>query len=457
MDKSNQILFEVLDAREKRGELRSQYPNNEYGTLSLSLNIAGYPKSNPLIFSFFEEVLSELKPFLVANRIEVQLEKELMITDKAGDFYLVPFSITSKDTVKLKKITETFESTHTLGRLIDVDVFNEKGEPVSSGKKKPCYFCGEHSAVSCMRKKRHSYKEIREKLLDEVSKYLLKKHKEITINTITSYAVKAILFEISLSPKPGLVSFENTGSHADMNFFTFLNSSASLTPFFKEFCLLGYHYSGKYEDVLPQIREIGLRAEKDMFKATEGINTHKGVIFIFGIALFSIAKLMSEKEGYSDLEFRSVSKKICKGIVADELIPIRKQAITNGEKVFVKYGLVGAGVRNEVENGFPSIFQKASAHFDAYSNISNMNSQNEIQQILQTALLHIMAVNNDSNVLHRSDLKMLQKLQKLAIKALDNSNSYAELCDFCIEHKISPGGSADLLSVALLLHFVKTT
>ena len=456
MNKNNEILNGVLDAREKRASLRSQFVKNNLCTLSLSLNIAGYPKSNLLISSFFTKILSELKPFFLANRIEIQNIEEITLTDKAGDFYIVPFSGLIQSAKMLKELCESFESNHHLGRLVDIDIFNEQGFPISSGKKKPCYFCGEYSAISCMRNKRHTYTEIREKISNEITEYLAIKHKELTINTLTSCASKAILYEISLSPKPGLVSFHDSGSHSDMNFFTFLNSSASLSPFFREFCLLGYQYSGKYEEALAQIRHIGLRAEKAMFEATNNINTHKGIIFLFGISLFSVAKLMSEKEGYSDTEFRTIIKKICKNIVANELVNTANQAITNGEKVYAAYGIIGAGARGEVEKGFPSVFHTSQSYFKQNLNSFSLNNQNEIQHILQTGLLYIMTVNNDSNILHRSNLETLTHIQKLAEEAIDNSKAYTHLYEYCLAKNISPGGSADLLSVSLLLHFVKT-
>lgn len=455
MNKKNKDLENVLDARENRASLRSQFVKNNLCTLSLSLNIAGYPKSNFLISSFFTEILNELKPYLLANRIAIQNNKEIILTDKAGDFFIVPFSNSTIEIFKIKELTETFESTHRLGRLIDIDIFNEQGLPISSGKNKPCYFCGEYSAISCMRNKRHTYNEIREKISNEISNYLNVKNKELTINKLTSYASKAILYEISLSPKPGLVSFHDSGSHADMNFFTFLNSSASLTPFFKEFCLLGYNYSGKYEEALAQIRHIGLRAEKVMFEATNTINTHKGIIFLFGISLFSISKLVSEKKGYNHTEFRTIIKKICNKIVVNELVNTTNKAITNGEKVYEKYGILGVGVRGEVEKGFPSVFHKSQAYFEEYLTSFSYTNQHEIQQILQTGLLHIMAVNNDSNILHRSNLDTLIHLQTLAKEAINNNIAYKQLNEYCFKKNISPGGSADLLSVALLLHFVK--
>jgi len=456
MNNKNEILNDVLNSREMRASLRSNFVENNLCTLSVSLNIPGYPKSNPEINSFFKEVLKELNPFLVANIITVKHEDEVVITDNAGDFFIVPLICDPHTLTAIKELTETFEFNHSVGRLIDIDIFNNQGLPVSSGKKKPCYFCGEFSAVSCMRNKRHSYEEIRAKLFNEVNKFLKNKKEKSVINKLTSFATKAILYEISLSPKPGLVSFSDTGSHTDMNFFTFLNSSASLTPFFTEFCNLGYHFSGDYKNALPQIREIGLRAETAMFSATKGVNTHKGIVFLFGLSLFSIAKLLSEKDSFNDNEFRKIIKKICKGIVANELVNDGKQATTHGEKVYQKYGLKGAGVRQEVEDAFPSVFHQSLSFFNKNLNSISINNEYSVQQILQKGMLYIMTVNNDSNILYRSNLETLKEFQILAQKAIDNNDAYTELCKFCLTNNISPGGSADLLSVALLLHFVKT-
>ena len=112
MNKNNEILNGVLDAREKRASLRSQFVKNNLCTLSLSLNIAGYPKSNLLISSFFTKILSELKPFFLANRIEIQNIEEITLTDKAGDFYIVPFSGLIQSAKMLKELCESFESNH---------------------------------------------------------------------------------------------------------------------------------------------------------------------------------------------------------------------------------------------------------------------------------------------------------------------------------------------------------
>jgi triphosphoribosyl-dephospho-CoA synthetase len=164
---------------------------------------------------------------------------------------------------------------------------------------------------------------------------------------------------------------------------------------------------------------------------------------------------VSEKEGYNDAEFRAMVMKICKNMVANELVNTTNKAITNGEKVYVKYGIMGSGVRGEVEQGFPSVFHKSQAYFEENLTSFSYTNQHEIQHILQMGLLHIMAVNNDSNILHRSNLETLIHIQTLAKKAIDSKIAYTQLNEFCLAKNISPGGSADLLSVALLLHFVK--
>ncbi|WP_111707054.1 triphosphoribosyl-dephospho-CoA synthase [Lutibacter citreus] len=456
MVNSHKILDKILNARENRALQRALFLKQQFNTLSLSLNIPGYPKSNTFISTFFLEVKNDLISYLQANRIEIISKKETLILDEAGDFFIVPISKNSKiDLLELKKLTENFEKSHPLGRLIDVDIFNDLGLPISSGKKKPCYFCREHSAISCMRNKRHTKQEIRDLIFNDILKQLAITTKNNRINTLSGFASKAILYEISLSPKPGLVSFKDSGSHTDMHFFTFLNSAVSLTPFFNEFCELGYDYTGKLDAILPKIRHIGIKAEQEMFKATGNVNTHKGIIFLFGISLFSIAKITSENKEYSDTAFSNLVIEITNGIVKNELELTSKKASTHGELMFETYGKLGAGIRQEVAEGFPSVFTNALPFLDEnFKNHQEIN-QEEIQKVLQTTLLHIMTLNNDSNILYRSNLESLTKVKQLAKNAIHSKKSYIELCNYCKENHISPGGSADLLSVSLLIHFVK--
>ena len=440
----------------KRAVIRKDIAVLEFHSLSLTLNIPGYPKSNKLLSVFFSDVLGDLFIYLEANRIFIDCKKKFLQTDEAGSFFIIPLLQNRHLTIfEIKQRTETFEENHKLGRLIDIDIFNKYGEPVSSGKEKACYYCGKFSAVSCMRNKRHSYKKIRIKIFEEITTFLEEKTKEKQIDKICNLAQRALLYEISISNKPGLVCFESSGVHRDMNFFSFINSTSALLPFFRECCELGYHYQGDINNVLPEIRTIGLQAEKVMFKATKNVNTHKGIIFLFGISLFTISKILSKNINFTDLEFQNIIKNIGKDLVKNELSHLNDPK-THGEKVFQKYGMEGAGIRLEIENGLSTIFQTAIPYFSKNLHSEVYKEQTKLQEVLFQGLLLIMAKNNDTNILFRSDLDTLKHIKELANRSVSDPKTYDLLADFCTKNRLSPGGSADLLAVSLFLHFIKT-
>ena len=63
---------------------------------------------------------------------------------------------------------------------------------------------------------------------------------EIILNKISSLAMEGILFEVSATPKPGLVDRNNAGAHKDMDYFTFMSSAAALHDTFDIFVRLGW-------------------------------------------------------------------------------------------------------------------------------------------------------------------------------------------------------------------------
>ena len=51
---------------------------------------------------------------------------------------------------------------------------------------------------------------------------------------VAKLATKALLYEVSISPKAGLVSRLSNGSHKDMDFYTFIDSALSLDNYFSK-------------------------------------------------------------------------------------------------------------------------------------------------------------------------------------------------------------------------------
>lgn len=107
---------------------------------------------------------------------------------------------------------------------------------------------------------------------------------EQILNKIASLAMESMLYEISATPKPGLVDRNNSGAHYDMNYFTFMSSAAALHDSFDKFVQIGWQYrEGSIKAVLHPLRKAGKEAEFRMFSFTKGVNTHKGMIFTQGI------------------------------------------------------------------------------------------------------------------------------------------------------------------------------
>lgn len=453
MPENNLILNEILNAREKRYELRKEISQQKKATISLSLNIAGFPKTNDDTKVFFKTLLSELTIYLKANRYFFN-DKSNNITDKAGHFFIQSISETNIDLIKLKQITEEFETNHTLGRLIDVDIFDENQLAVSSHKQKKCLLC-DNSAYVCMREQNHSHEEIRKYTFEKISEYNANLQNKIVVEKLTELSIKSILYEVSLSPKPGLVDFNNSGAHSDMNFFTFLNSVSAISTSWTNFALLGLNFKTEFTKALAQIRQIGLDAEQKMFNSTSNINTHKGLIFLMGLSVFSSAYTLKSNNYIFDKQiFQNVVKSVSKDLIKNELKNLDNETKTHGEKTFKKFGIKGAGARAQAENGFPVIFEIIIPYLNKINLNIKKDSKEKIEEILQNCLLKIIANIDDSNVLFRNE-KEAENLKKLSHDVLNNKATYKQLCNFCVNNNISPGGAADLLAISIFIFLIQ--
>ncbi|WP_246061687.1 triphosphoribosyl-dephospho-CoA synthase CitG [Paenibacillus oralis] len=270
-------------------------------------------------------------------------------------------------------------------------------------------------------------------------------------------AVLSLLLEVSSSPKPGLVDRFNCGAHRDMDFFTFMESSAALSGYFVKCALLGAEFQGDHpKELFRSLRPVGIAAEKAMFQATGGVNTHKGLVFSLGILCAAAAHLMAvlETELLDADELCGLIASMTEGLSCRELAFMNKSAgLTNGEKLYRKYGL--KGIRGEVERGFPTV---RNGSFPVFRQLKAANAYHMNEICVQT-LLHLMAVNEDTNVAARHDLDTLDYVRQYARRVLEAGGVLTEagksmvlLMDKeFIERNISPGGSADLLAVTVML------
>jgi holo-ACP synthase/triphosphoribosyl-dephospho-CoA synthase len=437
-------LNSILEAREQRVIFKKFLAGKGLASLSFSLNIPGYPKSNSTAKSFFGRCLTELRCHLKSHLIEIISKDAIEICDAAGDFFLVPLAGGILSLHDIKQICEDFEVKHPLGRFLDVDLNDELGDTVSSGKSKLCFYCKARPAIDCRRSNAHDPELLRSYMFGEMANYCrLRKESQIA-KGLSAFALKAILLEISLTPKPGLVDKFSNGSHSDMDYQTFINSSAAISVWFEELVRAGLHFEeDDLTKALPVIRNIGLQMEAAMYEATSNINTQKGIIFLMGLSLVSCGKLYSQNDKFETETFRGIVRDICKDIVRNELVLSSQSEISHGEEIFQKYGFSGA--RGEAESGFKMVFEFG---FPQLNEFSELNDESLIK-----CFLAIASGNTDTNILYRRGPKVLSEFQEICKIALEkfNEKNYSNVIEYCLRESISPGGSADLLAISIFI------
>lgn len=274
------------------------------------------------------------------------------------------------------------------------------------------------------------------------------------LQKVGQYLTQAILLEVSTHPKPGLVTRLSNGAHKDMSIFTFMMSSAVLSKAFNDLQDIGQAHRGTLAELFCKLRSYGVGAEAELLRVTKGVNTQRGILFAGGIV--SAVSGYAMNMGLSRDALLPMIKEMAAGLVAKELKNLDHAAMTAGEKLYYKYGITG--IRGEVENGFPSVVNYGlPALEDAFDKGATINDA------LVHALISLMTIVEDSNVIWRTDYNTLLEVQRIAKNILSLGSVFtekgrmaiAETERYFLQRRISPGGSADLLSVTITLYLLE--
>ena len=418
-------LGQILEARERR-VLRQNRLLAQFGKplICFTMNIAGPEKYSERIAVGFrigcrrlETALGEI-PVLHSCREET-------VTGCEG------YYVCDADPKTLKTITCKIEEADPLGRLFDMDVLTASGKEARPTPRK-CLLCG-NAAMVCGRSRAHSVAQLQEKT-----------HKILTdalAEEIAQIAVQSLLCELYTTPKPGLVDLRGSGSHSDMDLFTFLGSAASLWPYFRRCAHIGMDTARLTpEQTFPQLQQAGLEAEQAMYRATGGINTHKGAIFSLGLFCGAAGRLLHFDPVKLGEECAAMTKNL--SLSGHD---------TAGGKLYAAHGITGA--RGQAMAGFPAVINIGLPALEQGLHLG-MNRAG------CGALLAIMAQVDDTNLIKRSSPDAHRALQQelqslLAQTPYPDEAVLAQLDDRFIERNLSPGGSADLLAASFFLHFLR--
>lgn len=260
----------------------------------------------------------------------------------------------------------------------------------------------------------------------------------------------ALIAEVTATPKPGLVDSANSGSHLDMDINTFKASANALRPFFVEFAKYGFEtHSFPIYSILPVGREIGKQAEQAMLCATGGVNTHKGIIFSAGLICIAAGRLCGAGLPITvDSICKAVAQTVC-GISDNDYSAKAlesKEKLTNGEKIFKKYGL--SGPRGEAESGFASVREYGLPFYRKCKQEGMSDNDAQVR-----TLLNLMSNIDDTNIINRGGIEASLYVKQKAATLINSSLQEIALFDLdLMGRNLSPGGCADLLSVTIILN-----
>lgn len=273
---------------------------------------------------------------------------------------------------------------------------------------------------------------------------------------IARLAVRSLLTEAAVYPKPGLVTPLDNGSHADMNFQSYIDSSMALLPCFINCASIGLEtLELGSEDIFGLLRVTGRQGEWEMLQATGGVNTHKGAIFLLGLLCAAAGRLTAQGRELTPRALGLTASSFVRGIVERELGGLDWEGCkTAGERAFVRYGLEGP--RGEAERGFPLALRAA----DLLRQLEGEHGGAlPLRERAAHTLIVILSENADCNLVSRGGLNAMLSVQEEAREALRLGGmltpagraEIAKMEASLVDRNLSPGGGADLLAAALFL------
>ena len=260
-------------------------------------------------------------------------------------------------------------------------------------------------------------------------------------------AVASLYEELALAPKPGLVSFIDSGSHDDMDARTFMRSLFALRHYFPRIAA-----AGAGSEAFAELEALGITAEAEMLAATRGINTHRGAIFLLGLLCAAGGAVLARRQPLT-------ADSVRQALLSHWGAALRARAtggrLSHGGQVAQALGLRGA--RQEAALGFPVLFDHALPALHGALQRGLDPRRARLQCLFAT-----IAVLDDTTLAHRGGLAGLRFAQAAAQEFLDGGGAgHRDALDRAnhihrqfVARRLSAGGAADVLAATCWLHRV---
>ena len=259
--------------------------------------------------------------------------------------------------------------------------------------------------------------------------------------------LQALLDEVTLTPKPGLVDLRSRGAHADLNWALMCHSACVLQPVFAAMAQAAWE-SDDDDGLRQRIGAIGRDGEALMLAATDGVNTHRGAIWALGLLVTAAAQQVARGASLAPQAVAARAGALAR--LHDRSAPVATG--NKGELACRQYQVDGA--RGQARAGFPLVTCAGLPALHA----SRARGDNETTARLN-ALLAIISQLDDTCVLSRGGETALLALQAGAAQVLAaggaataaGSQALLVLEAVALARGVSPGGAAELLAATLFL------
>jgi triphosphoribosyl-dephospho-CoA synthase len=260
---------------------------------------------------------------------------------------------------------------------------------------------------------------------------------------VSDLAVRALVEEAELTPKPALVDRRGGGAHDDMGLGMLISSARALRPTFGTLATRAYGCAPSRR-LREELAAIGRRGERAMLAVTGGVNTHRGAIWAVG--LLTAAAVMTPS-GVQPADIAALAGRVAS--FPDRYAPTEA---SHGSLATRRYGVSGA--RGEARGGFPHVVGVALPALWAAREAGRPERLARLD-----ALIALIAHVDDTCLLHRGGRAALRDAQagaRSVLAAGGNATATGRRAVRALEaallrHNASPGGSADLLAAALFL------
>ena len=276
-------------------------------------------------------------------------------------------------------------------------------------------------------------------------------------------AAEALRRELEVPGKPGMVCPGCSGAHADMDEALMRRSIAALRPWFVRLGALGTEnpdagHRARIDSFAGQVRDLGLRAEESMLRATGGVNTHRGALFALGLTVAAAGACLREDGGISADALQDRIRQLAGGLgrlnVSGDKTPQARPGgngscgetgarseTAHGAAIVRRYGVKGA-FRMALD-GYRELFEDWLPYY---------RSVKGERYGPQKTLLRIMSSLDDTCVIHRAGIGRAQevKAEAAALLAGFSPEKLTEMNSRYVSERVSPGGSADMLALTML-------